>query len=78
MLAFGYIKISFKPITSKTETWTVLQHYALKNKNPKPKKNPKTNNAPPTPKKQPIYPNVGKNPPNTDFLIFESLYLDRN
>lgn len=44
------------------------------NKNKKPQKQ----TPPHTPKKQPIYPNVGKNPPNTDFLIFESLYLDRN
>ena len=30
VLAFGYIKISFKPITSKTETWTVFTALCLK------------------------------------------------
>lgn len=46
VLAFGYIKLSFKPIISKTETQTgFLQHYALK-KNPiypkRGEKNPQT------------------------------------
>lgn len=53
MLAFGYIKISFKPITSKTETCgQFLQHYGLKKKNKKP----------------PIYPKEGgKNPKTLSF-----------
>lgn len=73
MLAFGYTKISFKPITSKTETWTVLQHYALKNKKPKNKKPQKTNKKKPW-KNPPIYPNVGENPQTLTFYLWITVF----
>lgn len=46
VLAFGYIKISFKPITSKTEIWTVFTALCLKKRKGKKTKQ----NTPSTPK----------------------------